>query len=142
MSNPSPARTIAVLLRDPFLALTAELTARLADAGHPEVRPAHGSVFGFMDDAGTRLGVLAERAQVTRQSMAELVRHLERHGYVELVPDPGDGRARLVRPTDRGRAVWGEARAFMAEVEARWAATLGERGLRDLRRLLERIQPV
>jgi len=26
-------------------------------------------------------------------------------------------------------------------VEARWAAALGQRGLRDLRRLLERIQP-
>jgi DNA-binding MarR family transcriptional regulator len=98
-------------------------------------------VFGFLDDAGTRVGVLAERAQLTRQSMAELVRHLERHGYVELVPDPGDGRARLVRPTDRGREVWAEARGFLAEVEGRWAATLGERGLRDLRRLLERIQP-
>ena len=60
---------------------------------------------------------------------------------MELVPDPGDRRARLVRPTDRGRAVYAEARAFMAEVEARWAAALGERGLRDLRRLLERIQP-
>src|SRR5688500_10509446 len=118
MSSP---RSLAVLLRDPFLALTAELTAHLAEHGHPEVRPAHGSVFGFLDDAGTRLGVLAERAQVTRQSMAELVRHLERHGYVELVPDPGDGRARLVRPTDRGREVWGEARGFLAEVEARWA---------------------
>ena len=29
----------------------------------------------------------------------------------------------------------------MAEVEARWTAALGVRGLRDLRRLLERIQP-
>jgi DNA-binding MarR family transcriptional regulator len=46
-----------------------------------------------------------------------------------------------VRPTDRGREVWAEAHGFLAEVEGRWAATLGERGLRDLRRLLERIQP-
>ena len=80
----SPPRNLAVLLRDPFLALTAELTDRLAERGFPEVRPAHGNVFGFLDDAGTRLGVLAERAQVTRQSMAELVAHLERHGFVEL----------------------------------------------------------
>lgn len=137
----TPHRSLAVLLRDPFLALTAELTARLAERGFPEVRPAHGNVFGFLDDDGTRIGVLAERAQVTRQSMAELVAHLARHGYVELVPDPRDRRARLVRATDRGRAVWAEARTFTDEVEERWAATLGERGLRDLRRLLERLQP-
>lgn len=137
----SPPRNLAVLLRDPFLALTAELTDRLAARGFPEVRPAHGHVFGFLDDGGTRIGVLATRAQVTRQSMAELVAHLERHGYVELAPDPADRRARLVRPTGTGRAVYAEARAFMEEVEARWAATLGARGLRDLRHLLERIQP-
>ena len=137
----SPRRNLAVLLRDPFLALTAELTGRLASRGFPEVRPAHGNVFGFLDEGGTRLGVLAERAQVTRQSMAELVIHLERHGYVELAPDPSDRRARVVRPTDGGRAAHAEARAFMAEVESRWAAALGDRGLRDLRRLLERIQP-
>ena len=38
-------------------------------------------------------------------------------------------------------AVTGEVDRQLA-LEARWAATLGERGLRDLRRLLERIQPV
>ena len=38
-----------------------------------------------------------ERAQITKQSMAELVLHLERLGYVERVPDPSDRRAKLVR---------------------------------------------
>ena len=42
---------------------------------------------------------------MTKQAMAELVRHLEVHGYVVRVPDPGDRRAKLVRPTDRGREV-------------------------------------
>ena len=42
---------------------------------------------------------LARRAQITKQSMSELVAHLERHGYVERVPDPDDRRAKLVRAT-------------------------------------------
>ena len=67
-------------------------------------------VLQYLDDAGTRVSVLAERAQITKQSMAELVAHLERHGYVERVPDPADGRAKLVRATDRGRAVFAVAR--------------------------------
>ena len=45
------------------------------------------------------MSVLAERAAITKQSMAELVAHLERHGYVERVPDPTDRRAKLVRST-------------------------------------------
>jgi DNA-binding MarR family transcriptional regulator len=50
--------------------------------------------------------VLAERAHMTKQAMAELVAHLEAQGYVERIPDPNDGRAELVRTTTRGRAVF------------------------------------
>ena len=43
------------------------------------------------DDTGTTVSLLAERARMTKQAMAELVRHLEAHGYVRRVPDPTDG---------------------------------------------------
>ena len=93
-------------------------------------------MFQFLDDEGTRVSVLAQRAQVTKQSMAELVAHLERHGYVERVPDPADGRAKLVRATRRGNEVYAVARQFVAELEQRWTERLGERKMRQLRRLL------
>ncbi len=131
---------LAVLLREPFMTLTERLTDALAAAGHPQVRPAHGAVFGFLDDDGTRVGVLAERAQVTRQSMAELVAHLERHGYVEQVPDPADGRARLVRATDRGREVFALAREVTARTEAAWTAHLGAERMAALRAALLDLQ--
>ena len=99
--------------------MTDGLMVRLAALGHPEVRAAHGAVFEFLDDAGTRVSVLADRARMTKQSMTELVAHLERHGYVERVPDPADGRAKLVRATDRGREVYAIARDAMRDVEER-----------------------
>ena len=102
-----------------------ELIATLAARGHPEVRYAHGNVFQYLDDAGTRVGVLAERAQMTKQAMAELVAHLERHGYLERVPDPGDRRAKLVRTTARGREVFAIVREFIAEIDARLVTRLG-----------------
>ena len=85
---------------------------------------------------GTRVSELARRAQITKQSMAELVAHLERHGYVERVPDPDDRRAKLVRATARGGAVYAIARAFVADLEAEWTAALGEERMRRLRELL------
>jgi DNA-binding MarR family transcriptional regulator len=94
---------LAILLREPFRAMTDELHRRLVEEVHPEVRAAHGAVLQFLDDEGTRVTVLAERAHVTKQSMAQLVGHLEAHGYVERAPDPDDGRAKLVRATERGR---------------------------------------
>ncbi len=130
---------LAILLREPFRAMNDELIGRLAERGHPEVRVAHGAVLQYLDDAGTRVVVLAERAGMTKQAMAQLVAHLEAHGYVERVPDPADRRAKLVRTTARGREVFVVVREFVAEVEARLAERLGEAKLRDLRSLLEQL---
>lgn len=130
---------LAILLREPFRVMNEQLIARLAERGHPQVRTAHGSVFQFLDDAGTRVSVLAERAQMTKQAMAELVAHLEAHGYVERVPDPGDRRARLVRTTPRGRAVFAIVRDFLAELDGRLGSRLGAAKLRRLRALLHEL---
>ena len=124
------------LLREPFRIGSELLHERLAERGHAEVRAPHGNVFQVLDDEGTRVSVLAQRAQVTKQSMAELVAHLEQHGYVERVPDPADGRAKLVRATRRGKQVYAVARQFVAELEQRWTEQIGERKMRQLRSLL------
>jgi DNA-binding MarR family transcriptional regulator len=73
---------------------------------------------------------------MTKQSMAELVAHLERHDYVARAADPADGRAKLVRATARGREVYAIAREVLAEVEAALVARMGARDLERLRALL------
>jgi len=139
----TPARrqpeNFGVLLREPFLAASEQLHEHFAEHGHPDVRPPHGNVFQFLDDGGTRVSVLAERAQVTKQSMAELVAHLERHGYVERAPDPDDRRAKLVRATPRGNELYALARDFVATTEAEWSRKLGKRKMAQLRELLEEL---
>jgi DNA-binding MarR family transcriptional regulator len=135
----SASENLAILLREPFRIGSERLHERLAERGHPDVRPPHGNVFQYLDDAGTRVSVLAQRAQITKQSMAELVAHLERHGYVERVPDPTDRRAKLVRATRRGREVYRVAREFVADLEAEWTARLGEAKMRQLRELLREL---
>src|ERR687897_318457 len=111
---------LGLLLREPYRIGNDELHRRIAAAGHPAVRAPHGDVFAFLDAGGTSVSELARRAQVTKQSMAELVAHLERHGYVERVPDPSDRRAKLVRATERGREVYAIAREAIAEIEQEW----------------------
>ena len=132
-------QNLGILLREPYRIASERLHERLAEAGHPDVRAPHGNVFAFLDDGGTRVSELAQRAQVTKQSMAELVAHLERHGYVERIPDPVDRRAKLVRSTPRGAEVYAVARRFVAETEAEWTRTLGRAKMRELRRLLEEL---
>jgi DNA-binding MarR family transcriptional regulator len=130
---------LGILLREPFRLASEQLHERFAERGHPEVRAPHGNVLQYLDDSGTRVSVLAQRAQITKQSMAELVEHLERHGYVERVPDPEDRRAKLVRATGRGEEVYAIAREFVAELEADWTRRLGKTKMSQLRRLLEEL---
>ncbi|HWM06433.1 MAG TPA: MarR family transcriptional regulator [Actinophytocola sp.] len=127
-------------MREAYLALNDQVLVRLAESGHDQVRPAHGTVFQHLDDTGTTVSRLAERAQMTKQAMAELVAHLERHGYVERRPDPDDRRAKLVVPTERGHDVLAIAQGLVPGVEQQLVDLLGDRRAAQLREDLERIR--
>jgi DNA-binding MarR family transcriptional regulator len=114
-----------------------ELHTRLRAEGYPEIRPAHGCVFRFLDRNGSRLTYLAEAAGLTKQAVGEVVDYLEAVGYVERVPDPADRRAKIIRPTRRGRAVMRAAGRIFADIEARWAREFGERRTAAMRDILE-----
>ncbi len=131
---------LGVALREAFVAVNDLVLARLAEQGHAVVRPAHSAVFQYLDDTGTTVSLLAERAQMTKQAMAELVAHLETHGYVTRTPDPADRRAKLVLPTDSGREVMAIAQGLVPELEARITHGLGAERVRGLREDLESIQ--
>jgi len=131
---------LAVMMREAFVALNDLVIGRLAERGHAVVRPAHGAVFQYLDDTGTTVSVLAERAQMTKQAMAELVRHLETHGYLTRIPDPDDGRAKLVLPTDRGLEVVAIAQELVPELENRLIQVLGADRVQALRADLDAIR--
>ena len=72
------------------------------DAGFDDVTIAPSLLTMGLDPEGTRLSVLAERAQIAKQTATALVDRLERAGYVERVPEPTDG-PRTPRANDRPR---------------------------------------
>ena len=114
----------------------------IREAGFDDFTIAQGRLAAGIDPEGTRLTVLADRARVAKQTATALVDNLERAGYVERVPDPLDGRARLVRITARGWEVIPVARANEQAVEQEWAAYLGPRRMRQLREALELLRAV
>jgi len=69
------------------------------------VRPSYGSVLlPLFEEDGLRMGELARRGRLSKQTMTELVRRLERDGLVERRADPDDGRASLIFLSARSRA--------------------------------------
>jgi DNA-binding MarR family transcriptional regulator len=113
-----------------------ELARRLEADGFGEVQPAYHALFESIDPAGTRLTELAARADMTHQSMSELVAGMEGRGWVERHPDPTDRRARLVCLTPEGRELARRGLHHINEIEAKWQARWQEAGydgqLRDV----------
>jgi DNA-binding MarR family transcriptional regulator len=112
--------TMSVLLRQMSRLMTDELIERMTAAGFDNQSATHHPVFENIDPDGTRVTVLAARAGMTHQSMGELVRSMERLGYLETRVDPSDGRARLVALTSRGREIVRRAIREIADIEQAW----------------------
>lgn len=138
--EPRAGPPLTQLLADVKDALIEELHRRLHDAGYGEIRPVHGAVFRHLPPAGIRLSELADSARMTKQSMGEHVMELERLGYLVRVPDPEDGRAKLIRPTGKGLSTMMFAREALREIEVEWSQALGAERIADLRATLDAIR--
>jgi DNA-binding MarR family transcriptional regulator len=134
--EPEDRRMIGALLRIPREATVQRVLDGLAAVGYADVRPAHFTVFQHMPPQGIRLTALADAALLTKQTMGYLVDDLESLGYLERGPDPSDRRAKVLRLTARGCAVEDCVRGIITQIEADWAARLGETNYRELTRLL------
>ena len=135
-------RTLGYLLRLPYERLSECVYGTLAAQGFPDIRPAHSAVFRHIAGSGSRVSDLAERAGLTKQSMAYLVEALAAAGYVAVAPDPADGRAKLVRLTRRGRMVSETLVRLSREIEKNFAARLAPGRMEVLRGLLGELADV
>ena len=121
MDRPHPALLMFIGARH----VEQRVAEAIAAAGYDDLTPAMARVAARLSEAGIRVTDIAAQARITKQSASVLVEQLERAGYVERVPDPGDARARLVTIAPRGRAVQRVAREVEVAVEREWTAHLG-----------------
>ena len=122
--------TLIALLRRTSRRMVEEITERMEADGFPNSPSRHHPLLENIDPEGTRVTVLAARAGITHQAMAQLANELEERGIVERVPDPSDGRARLVRLTDEGRERTRAALEQIAAIEDKWRERWRRAGLR------------
>ena len=106
--------------------------------GFGEVRPSYGSILlPLFEEDGLRMGELARRARLSKQTMTTMVRLLERDGLVTREPDPADGRAALIRLTRRARAFRPVADDVLGNLDARVAERLTKKQATALKRALK-----
>ena len=121
------------------------LIAGLQARGFEDFSPAFPALLSNLDTGGTRIGVLAGRAGVTRQAAGQLLREIERCGYVERRVSPDDARATTICFTARGKRLLATVLELVEEIEDEFGAVLTssefERVRSGLLRIADRIDP-
>jgi DNA-binding MarR family transcriptional regulator len=138
-SNGLPPLAIGALLRFLLHDVRTRIYEGVVEAGFDDLRPAHVTLFRWPGPDGRRPTEVAADAQITKQAVNDLLRHLERRGYLELDPDPSDNRARIIRLTARGKLLHKVAVEIHARVEDEWAEIIGKDEFARLRTALGRL---
>ncbi|MEM7642290.1 MAG: MarR family winged helix-turn-helix transcriptional regulator [Pseudomonadota bacterium] len=131
---------IGVELWQAFRAFEEAMFAALVAAGYEDVTTADGDVLVHVGPDGVRSTEIAKSRRITKQAAQEQVQRLVRRGYLEMRPDPRDGRARLVVLTERGEAMMRDLVAIKRDLDGRVRRTLGDLETDMLRQTLDRVR--
>lgn len=107
---------------------------RLRLRGYEGIRFSYTNLLPHLDrEHGSQITELADRMDVSKQAVGQMVRQLQELGYVQVRKDPSDGRARLVALTEEGFGVLLAGLEVFAEIEAELESVLGRESLDALR---------
>ena len=109
-------------------------TALFAKTLPDGVHPSHFSILNHLTLRGDGKPPLriASAMQVTKNTMTHSLKVLQRKGYIDVQPDPNDGRGKLIFLTETGRSFRAEA---IARVSAMIEEIIGEDQIAIMRRI-------
>ena len=109
-----------------------EATVRLAERGHPGVRPAHDFALRAVEAGAVSVSEVGRRTSVSKQAAAKTVAFLEESGYVVRDADPRDGRRARLTVTERGYSLMHEGEAVFDELRDQWESLVGRERIADV----------
>src|SRR5579862_8197355 len=119
--NGEPSPYVGALLGVVWQWVRDQLYAGVVAAGYDDLNAAHVGLWRYPGLEGLRPSRLAEQRGITKQSVNDLLGHLERHGYLSRVADSADRRARVIRLTSKGwrlqKAIYAEAASAQRRIE-------------------------
>jgi DNA-binding MarR family transcriptional regulator len=130
---------IGALLRLAWQAARERIYEGVLEAGYTDLSRASVSSLRWPPFDGLRPSEIATRSQLSRQAVNDLLSDLEKGGYLERIPDPTDGRARIVRFTERGWELTQAIRATSFATEREWSRAIGEARFAELRDTLREL---
>lgn len=141
MTEPRPGFELPLLLLGGFRSLIDELHRRLADEGHPDLRPAYGFAMQAIGMDGATATEVGSRLGVSKQAAGKTIDRLIAMDYAERRDDPDDGRRKLVGLTDRGVDALNRSARIFDDLRDEWAGLIGSRRLSALQSDLRQVTP-
>lgn len=115
---------------------TQQVLSKLAEQGITEITLRHFVVIPFVTDVGIRSVEIAKKAGVSKQAVGKLVEELEGYGYLEVRPDPNDGRASLIFLSDKGEHFLQTAIESTNILEKQWQQLIGAKRFNNMKQAL------
>jgi DNA-binding MarR family transcriptional regulator len=112
------------------------LQNHLKAAGLQPVSRTQSLIMTNIADGVTRPAELARRLDISRQAVQQLLAGMQERGLIDLVPDPADARAKVVRYSAHGREIGKITMRALEHIDAQIEERLGAKALRELRRIL------
>jgi DNA-binding MarR family transcriptional regulator len=137
--SPNDGPYLGALLRLGWQFVREEIYSGVLAAGYDDLNPAHVGLFRYPTLDRQRPSEVADQLRITRQSVNDLLGHLERHGYLTREADPPDGRARVIRLTAKGHRLEKTVNAHAKAAELKIAQWLGPLSFAQLRTALETV---
>jgi len=122
-----------------FRALVDRLRERMVELGGEALRPSQLYILRSLHPRGASVTELAERCEITKQAVSQLLDALEGMDLVRRAPDRTDARSKIVTLTERGEQALATAVRAWGDVETEWADLLGgQQGMQAVRRAMFR----
>lgn len=115
------------------------LLRHMADQGFGDIRMSHLPIMRNIARGGSRTTEIAEMAKMTKQTAGTIAGELEAMRYVRRLPDPVDGRAKLLRFTPRGKDFMARFPAALGKAEADMVELIGRDDFGSLTTILRRL---
>jgi DNA-binding MarR family transcriptional regulator len=126
------ASNLDQLLMRAFYWVDESLQRSIAEQGGPTITHSQSTVILAVWEGITRPSAIAEFMGVSRQAIHQSLRELVKLNVVELVPDPSDGRAKLVQLSKTGGPLREMASGILEGMESELEARIGKRRVKHL----------
>lgn len=119
-----------------FYWMDESLQNQLKAAGLPQASRSQSLLMTNIADGVTRPAELARRLGISRQAIQQLLADMQERGLIELVPDPKDKRAKIVRYSMHGRDFGKSVMRALERIDVELELRIGAQSLQELRQVL------